>query len=247
MQRLAHRVILLFLSLFLSSVLSLRSIHTQSFVRNVRSFSTRSTISLSCLSPSTPSTPKASYLQNLKRQSIKLHTSEQLGKKPSSSSPAPPRPPPVITKETLKSWLITSHNVHESFDLRATSLPGLDSKILSMCPKISSDLSTIYGLDAVPSDDLGSGYSEYLKGLDDERWMVHYYNFKFAHFAGGKQIYKMIQLQTGVEGLRFYEEVEGREGVKGMIEKLGEGWKVEEEEVGKSFEWAGKVMRVLME
>lgn len=116
-----------------------------------------------------------------------------------------------------------------------------------MSSKIGHDLKSIYNVDSENvGNELGESYVEFLSGLDVKDWMVHYYNFKFAHFAGGKQIYKLIQSQTGVETLRFYDEVKEREEVKGMIEGIGEGWKVEEEEVGRSFEWAGKVMRVLM-
>lgn len=105
----------------------------------------------------------------------------------------------------------------------------------------------------------GTSYANYLQELSEQdppAFICHFYNVYFAHTAGGRMIGKAVAGKIlGGKELEFYKW-EGNlkellDRVKEKINKVAEGWSREEknhclEETQKSFEYSGKLLRLII-
>uniref|UniRef100_A0A0C9QRB6 heme oxygenase (biliverdin-producing) n=1 Tax=Wollemia nobilis TaxID=56998 RepID=A0A0C9QRB6_9CONI len=105
----------------------------------------------------------------------------------------------------------------------------------------------------------GTSYAKYLQELSEQdppAFICHFYNFYFAHTAGGRMIGKSVaeKILDGKE-LEFYKWdrniKELLNGVREKLNKVAEGWSREEknhclEETEMSFEYSGKLLRLII-
>jgi heme oxygenase (biliverdin-producing, ferredoxin) len=110
-------------------------------------------------------------------------------------------------------------------------------------------------------DGPGSTYAAFLTALakdDAPAFICHYYNFFFAHTAGGRMIgAKVSQELFGGKELAFYAYEGGDvapllDGVRASINALAEGWTDAQkarclEETAGSFKWSGQLLRLITE
>lgn len=119
------------------------------------------------------------------------------------------------------------------------------------------------GLEVPPLGTYGEEYAATLRQIaSDERWstfMCHFYNFYFAHTAGGRMIGKMMsdKLLDG-RTLEFYQWERGDPkeellpNLRGQIDRMAAGWSREEKdaclaETAASFKGGGSVLKYLRE
>lgn len=105
----------------------------------------------------------------------------------------------------------------------------------------------------------GISYAKYLQELsekDPPAFLCHFYNVYFAHTAGGRMIGRKVgeKILDGRE-LEFYKWEEDLTAllnrVREKINKVAEGWSREEknhclEETEKSFDYSGKLLRLII-
>jgi len=110
-------------------------------------------------------------------------------------------------------------------------------------------------------DGPGHTYADFLKRLakdDPPAFICHYYNYSFAHTAGGRMIgARVSQDLFGGKDLAFYRYEGGDvtpllDAVRGSINALAEGWEGEQkarclEETSASFKWSGQLLRLITE
>lgn len=117
-----------------------------------------------------------------------------------------------------------------------------------------------YGLDCpeLPADSPGLAYAAELRRLasdDPQAFVCHYYNYYFAHTAGGRMIgAKVSQMVLGGKELEFYrydgDMASLLDGVRAKINGLAEGWSQEQrarclEETANTFKMSGGLMRFI--
>lgn len=111
-------------------------------------------------------------------------------------------------------------------------------------------------------DGPGHTYAALLASLSKDAapaFICHYYNFYFAHTAGGRMIgAKVSQDILGGKDLAFYSYGEGQDvaplldAVRASINGLAEGWDDAQkarclEETAASFKWSGQLLRLITE
>jgi len=105
----------------------------------------------------------------------------------------------------------------------------------------------------------GISYAKYLQELsekDPPAFLCHFYNVYFAHTAGGRMIgRKVAEMILDGRELEFYKWEEDLtellKRVREKINKVAEGWSREEknhclEETEKSFDYSGKLLRLII-
>jgi heme oxygenase (biliverdin-producing, ferredoxin) len=112
------------------------------------------------------------------------------------------------------------------------------------------------------SDGPGNTYASFLRGLakdDAPAFICHYYNFYFAHTAGGRMIGAKVSSEIlGGKELAFYEYGAGQDvaalldSVRASINDLAEGWDAGQKErclaeTASSFKWSGQLLRLITE
>lgn len=179
-------------------------------------------------------------LEELRDVAMKLHTREQSPREGKAEAPAKPAAPYVPTAADYLQFLVDSNAVYvaleEIVDSRDQLAPfrntgiertrELEMDIQWMCEK--------FDLDRPEVGAAGGRYADELRGMvksDDDipEFMCHYYNYYFAHLAGGRMIGKqMSKLLLDGETLEFYkwgEDVnELKPRVKNQIEELAKQW-----------------------
>lgn len=156
-------------------------------------------------------------LEELRNIAMKLHTREQSPKEGKAESPAKPVAPYVPTHADYLQFLVDSNAVYQVLEqivntndklavFRNTGIERtqqLEKDIEYMCTK--------YDLQRPKIGNAGSMYVEELQNKvqsDDDipEFMCHYYNYYFAHLAGGRMIGKqMSKLLLNGETLEFYK------------------------------------------
>jgi heme oxygenase (biliverdin-producing, ferredoxin) len=110
-------------------------------------------------------------------------------------------------------------------------------------------------------DGPGNTYAAFLTALakdDAPAFICHYYNFYFAHTAGGRMIgAKVSQELFGGKELAFYSYEGGDvapllDAVRASINALAEAWTDAQkarclEETSASFKWSGQLLRLITE
>lgn len=111
------------------------------------------------------------------------------------------------------------------------------------------------------ADGPGHTYASFLTALakdDAPAFICHYYNFYFAHTAGGRMIGSKVAGEIlGGKELAFYAYEGGDVGqlldaVRASINALAEGWDDAQkarclEETAASFKWSGQLLRLITE
>lgn len=156
-------------------------------------------------------------LDELRDVAMRLHTREQAPREGRADAPAKPAEPYVPTHMDYLQFLVDSHAVYEVLEsivndneklamFRSTGIERtaeLEKDIAWMCGK--------FDLERPGVGMAGMTYAEELKAMvesDDDipEFMCHYYNYYFAHLAGGRMIGKqMSKLLLDGETLEFYK------------------------------------------
>lgn len=164
-------------------------------------------------------------LTELRDVAMKLHTKEQAPREGQASAPEKLKVPFVPNQADYLNFLVDSHAVYETLEeivnkveltdelgrFRNTGLErtvALEKDIEWMCK--------VFQLEKPEVGNAGQNYSEELRNIitinDDgtkegvPEFMCHYYNFVFAHLAGGRMIGKqMSKMLLDGETLEFYK------------------------------------------
>lgn len=109
-------------------------------------------------------------------------------------------------------------------------------------------------------DGPGRTYAAFLTDLaktDAPAFICHYYNFYFAHTAGGRMIGSKVSSEIlGGKEFAFYEYdgdvAQLLDAVRASINALAEGWDDAQkarclEETASSFKWSGQLLRLITE
>jgi heme oxygenase len=211
------------------------------------------------------SNPK--FLDELRQYAMALHTKEQApgsGKAPSPKKEE--RKPFVPTKAGYLRFMEESKVVYDAFEeIVATDAryERLRNNGLERGPALEEDIEyavSTWNLSrtAASSDSPGSVYAAMLRDLavnNPPAFICHYYNFYFAHTAGGRMIGKQVS-EAALDGWmgKFYAW-EGTvsallNGVRDVLNEMAETWSDEEkkasmEETPETFKMAGSLMRLM--
>jgi heme oxygenase len=206
------------------------------------------------------------FVEEMRRVAMRLHSPQQSkqGKKEATKkeemSPMEWKP----TVEGYLNFLVESKVVYNTFESLMKNAPA-DSAFqdftntgLERSEGLEKDiawLSQKYGLEVPVAKGAGVEYSKFLTDLakkDEAAFLCHFYNFQFAHSAGGRMIGRKVSemLLDGKE-LEFYkwEDLDGsRARTKEKINLLAEGLSQEEkdrclEETAAAFDMSGKLLR----
>jgi hypothetical protein len=192
----------------------------------------RTSNTITCMS-STEVTPETETLQSefppilmeLRDVAMKLHTKEQAPREGQAAAPEKPKEPFVPTQADYLKFLVDSCQVYKTLEeivdrdelteelgrFRNTGLErtnALEQDIQWMCDKLS--------LERPPVGRPGQSYSDELRKMITVKedgtkegipeFVCHYYNFVFAHLAGGRMIGKqMSKMLLDGETLNFYK------------------------------------------
>ncbi|KAG1672855.1 hypothetical protein FOA52_004659 [Chlamydomonas sp. UWO 241] len=207
------------------------------------------------------------FINDMRRVAMKMHTKDQAPKEgEQKAAPAPKVWAP--TRPGYLRFLVESKVVYETFQKAAQSkahpeYAAFASTGLERSAGLAADIvwmSSKYGIPApVPKPDgPGALYSKKIAELaesDPQAFICHYYNFFFAHTAGGKMIgNKVAEMLLDGEQINFYkyegEVQELLDGVRRNINSLAETWTPEQqahclEETTESFKMAGQIMQCI--
>ncbi len=160
-----------------------------------------------------------SILTELRTVAMKLHTKEQAPREGEAPSPAKPAEPYVPTQSDYLQFLVDSLHVYEALEEVVESHPVLKEKFsnsgLERTEALKKDIVYMvekFGLERPAVGGAGRRYAEDLRNMVSQNgegipeFICHYYNFYFAHLAGGRMIGKqMSSLLLGGETLEFYK------------------------------------------
>lgn len=161
---------------------------------------------------STEPTTEQSFIQNeLRAAAMKLHTRQQAPKE--GQAEAKPQEPYVPTHADYLAFLVDSQYVYQALEdivneredlavFRNTGLERVDcleKDIAFMCEE--------YNLERPAVGKAGQEYAQTLRNIESiPEFICHYYNFYFAHTAGGRMIGKqMSTLLLDNKTLEFYK------------------------------------------
>jgi len=183
-------------------------------------------------------------LQELREVAMRLHTREQAPREGKAEEPKKPAEPHVPTQADYLQFLVDSYVVYvalEEIVNEVDALAPFRNSGLERTQALETDIAYMcerFDLQRPDAGKAGSMYAAQLKNMiksdeDVPEFMCHYYNFYFAHLAGGRMIGKqMSKLLLDGEALEFYkwgENVNGmKDTVKGQIEELAKGWNRQE-------------------
>jgi heme oxygenase (biliverdin-producing, ferredoxin) len=164
----------------------------------------------------------------LRGAAMRLHTREQAPKE--GQAPAPPRAPYTPTHADYLAFLVDSLHVYEAFeaiiaelaskeagatapngDTPTVSMKALQHTGLERTAALRQDIDWMvqeYTLERPSVGAPGLGYAQHLRELSYNipKLICHYYNFYFAHTAGGRMIGKqMSALLLNKKTLEFYK------------------------------------------
>lgn len=156
-------------------------------------------------------------LEELRDVAMRLHTKEQAPREGQVAAPAKPAVPYVPTQKDYLQFLVDSNAVYvalEEIVNENEKLAMFRNSGLERTQELEKDIAWMcnkYDLERPEVGAAGKRYAEELKAVvksDDDipEFMCHYYNFYFAHLAGGRMIGKqMSKLLLDGETLEFYK------------------------------------------
>jgi heme oxygenase len=200
---------------------------------------------------------------------MKLHTREQAPKEGRVEAPKRNKPWAPTLKGYLQ-FLAESKVVYETFedvlkDERHPEYVKFQNTGLERSQALSDDIAWYtqqFDLPQPVITDSGPGmqYAKHLREIaadDPQDFVCHFYNYYFAHTAGGRMIGKNLanSLLAGKE-LKFYQ-YDGDvnqllDTVRANLNDLAESWTREQkdhclQETADAFKWSGKVMACMTE
>eukprot|EP00546_Thalassionema_frauenfeldii_P014641 CAMPEP_0178930316 /NCGR_PEP_ID=MMETSP0786-20121207/21152_1 /TAXON_ID=186022 /ORGANISM="Thalassionema frauenfeldii, Strain CCMP 1798" /LENGTH=253 /DNA_ID=CAMNT_0020606799 /DNA_START=54 /DNA_END=815 /DNA_ORIENTATION=- len=198
-----------------------------------------STTTLLSASPAT-----ASFIDSeLRGAAMKLHTTQQAPKEGGVvEKKTPPKERYVPTRGDYLAFLVDSQHVFqalEDFVSNSEELSQFQDTGLERTKGLEKDivfLTEEYNLERPAPSEKGEWYANYITSLSSvPKFMCHYYNFYFAHTAGGLMIGKqMAKLLLDSRTLEFYkwegDIKELKESVKNDIESMAATWSREEKD-----------------
>ena len=164
-------------------------------------------------------------LLELRDVAMKLHTKEQAPREGQASAPEKTKMPFVPTQADYLNFLVDSHAVYKTLENIVNKVELTDelgrfrSTGLERTAALEKDIEWMcrtYRLDKPEVGKAGKIYGEELRNIitvkDDgtkegvPEFVCHYYNFVFAHLAGGRMIGKqMSKMLLDGETLEFYK------------------------------------------
>lgn len=174
-------------------------------------------LSLAMTAAPTATTTAGGFIESeLRGAAMRLHTREQAPKEGQVEVKHKPKDPYVPTRDDYLAFLVDSKHVYEALEdivnnkeelamFRNTGLErteGLEKDIQFMVQE--------YGLERPPVGNYGKVYATEIREIADKNcipeFMCHFYNFYFAHTAGGRMIGKqMSALLLNKKTLEFYK------------------------------------------
>jgi len=223
-------------------ILSLLIAYTQAFTPSHLSVGWSFQSSTSSLF-SVPSTT-ASFIQTeLRGAAMKLHTTQQAPKEGGINvKDESPKKRYIPTREDYVRFLVDSQHVFqtlEDFVNREEGLSLFQDTGLERVKGLETDINFLmstYGLERPDVSKKAKWYAKHIGDIkSNPQFMCHYYNFYFAHTAGGLMIgKKMANLLLADKTLEFYkwkgDLQQMKEGVKGDIESMAATWSREEKD-----------------
>eukprot|EP00887_Chlorella_sp_A99_P002984 scaffold24.g2984.t1 len=206
-------------------------------------------------------------MDELRAYSMKLHTREQAPKE-GKAPPKEEKKPWVPTREGYLAFLVESKAAYDAFEeiMVAAAVPYYADFVgtgLERSAALAADIAHMeatYGLrahEAAP-DGPGRAYAAQLRELAASRppaFVCHYYNFYFAHTAGGSMIGRSVSnvCLDGWEGAFYQYEGDVKEllnAVREKINRLAEQWTPEErqaciEETPATFKAGGQLVQLI--
>ncbi|CAB9500205.1 Heme oxygenase 1, chloroplastic [Seminavis robusta] len=180
----------------------------------------------------------------LRGAAMKLHTKQQAPKEGQVEVKKPAKPY-TPTRDDYLAFLVDSKHVYEALEDIVNENEALEmfrNTGLERTEALETDIEFMvkeYGLSRPEVGEFGKTYATQLREIAADgsipELMCHYYNFYFAHTAGGRMIGKqMSALLLEKKTLEFYKwdgdlnEIKGR--VKESIEAMAATWSQEEKD-----------------
>mmetsp|Transcript_11990 Transcript_11990/g.28136 ORF Transcript_11990/g.28136 Transcript_11990/m.28136 type:complete len:261 (+) Transcript_11990:195-977(+) len=183
-------------------------------------------------------------LEELRDVAMKLHTREQAPKEGKAEEPKKPAEPFAPTQSDYLQFLVDSKEVYMALEDIVNGndkLAPFRNSGLERTGALEHDINwmaTEFGLERPQCGRAGTTYAEDLRHMiksDDDipAFVCHFYNFYFAHMAGGRMIGKqMSKLLLDGEDLEFYKWDENVNELKSRnkeaIENFASSWTREE-------------------
>ena len=187
----------------------------------------------------------------LRGAAMKLHTRAQSPKEGEVEDKPKPVEPYVTTHLDYLKFLVDSQHVYQAFE----EIVNMEEMSPELSPFINTGLERVqplekdiefmvseYNIEKPEVGPFGESYAKHMRGIASKgkeavpEFMCHYYNYYFAHTAGGRMIgKKMASLLLDKKTLEFYQwdgdlnEVKAT--VKGNIEKMAADWSREEKDM----------------
>lgn len=184
----------------------------------------------------------------LRGAAMKLHTRKQAPKEGEAEEAEHEKKPYVTTHDDYLRFLIDSQHVYKAFEDAVNANPNLEflrNTGLERSEGLEKDINFMlseYGDILVERHPVGSYGLDYVKVIEKlakenqiPAFICHYYNYYFAHTAGGRMIGKqMSALLLDKKTLEFYkwdgDLNEIKTTVKNNIEEIAASWSAEEKQ-----------------
>jgi Heme oxygenase len=186
------------------------------FVRSSPSLIILSSASAAAAATTTTSTAGGFIETKLRGAAMRLHTKQQAPKE-GQVEVKEPREPYTPTRNDYLAFLVDSKHVYEALEEIVSNnqeaLAVFDKTGLERTKALEADIAFMvqeYGLEEPAVGDYGKAYATLLREIAARKaipeFMCHYYNFYFAHTAGGRMIGKqMSALLLEKKTLEFYK------------------------------------------
>jgi len=206
---------------------------------------------------------KLTFTQEMRNKAMSLHTFSQAPKegKARDTSANTVVDQWQTTKEDFLQFLTDSLVVYEAFEvaLQKPELQLLRNSGLERVVGLKTDIAfvkTKYGVAATSPSPAAIEYAKYLQMIETPVFVCHFYNYYFAHTAGGRMIGSTV-MNTVFDGhlFQFYQwDRDVKEilaEVKGKIDVIANTWTREQKDASLSatpdtFQKAGSLLRVLV-
>ena len=209
----------------------------------------------------------AAFIDELRSYAMRLHTKEQAPKEGQAESPKE-KEPWKPTREGYLQFLLESREVYRAFEaITHSGAASFDGKFvntgLERTSALDADIEYMQKhFEMNPQvtliDGPGQSYARFLHELSSSSppaFLCHYYNFYFAHTAGGRMIGAQVSKSVldGWMGEFYKWDGDVRkllDSVRGSINNVADSWSEEEkqaciEETPRTFEYSGKLLRCL--
>lgn len=207
------------------------------------------------------------FVEEMRFVAMRLHTKDQAPREGKQEASALPIDAWMPKKADFLQFLVDSRAVYAYFEeelaCEGTSHPIFKQFVnngLERVDAIDKDILYLNGLgeDTPAPTEKATRYVEYLRGLLEEKpesVLCHWYNYYFAHTAGGRMIGRLMQDRLfGGRQFSFYEwdsDVKQTLGkVRIIIDQVAKDWprEIKEEclkETGLAFGYSGTVLQNL--